>query len=160
MHVRHELLAGDFARRLYFSGWFNERCRRENLLDSLLIGDEASFAMNGEVNTPICTYKGHPPAFNFERSNSRVHLTVWAAVCGNGLIIGPYFFDGNVNGNAYLRMLNEFVFPQLAEHFNNQYWEGFSGSLVGSRRRAPAHRLIAVIEIALSMCLGITTSLG
>ena len=41
---------------------------------------------------------------NFERSNSRVHLTVWAAVCGNGLIIGPYFFDGNVNGNAYLRI--------------------------------------------------------
>ncbi len=39
---------------------------------------------------------------NFEKSNSRVHLTVWAAVCGNGLIIGPYFFHGNVNGNAYL----------------------------------------------------------
>ena len=127
MHVRHELLAGDFARRLHFSGWFNKRCRHENFLDSLLIGDEASFAMNGEVNTQnVCQYapKGHPPAFNFERSNSCVHLTVWAAVCGNGLIIGPYAFDGNGNGNAYLRMLNEFVFPQLAEHFNNQYWEG------------------------------------
>ena len=36
-----------------------------------------------------CQYaaKGHPPAFKFERSDSRVHLTVWAAVCGNGLII-------------------------------------------------------------------------
>ncbi len=51
MHVRHELLAGDFARRLHFSGWFNERCRCENFLDSLLIGDEASFVMNDEVNT-------------------------------------------------------------------------------------------------------------
>jgi hypothetical protein len=51
MHVRHELLAGDFARRLHFSRWFNERCRRENVLDSLVNGDEASFVMNGEVNT-------------------------------------------------------------------------------------------------------------
>ena len=116
-------------------------------MDSLLIGDEASFAINGEVNTQnVRQYapKGHQPAFNFERSNSRVHLTVWAAVCGNGLIIGPYFFDGNVNGNAYLRMLNEFVFPQLAEHLNNQYWEGGFRGLWWAQDGAPAHRLIAV----------------
>ena len=30
---------------------FNERCRHLDVLDSLLIEDEASFAMNGEVNT-------------------------------------------------------------------------------------------------------------
>ena len=79
MHVRQGLLAGDFARRLRFSGWFNERCCRENFLNSLLIGDEASFTMNGEVNTQnVRQYapKGHPPAFNFERSNFRVQLTV------------------------------------------------------------------------------------
>ena len=93
MHVRHEFLAGDFARRLRFSGWLNERCRRENFLNSVLIGDEASFTMNGEVSTQnVRQYapKGLPPAFNFERSNSRVQLTVWAALCGNGVIIGPY----------------------------------------------------------------------
>ena len=50
--------------------------------------------------------------------------SAWAALCGNGVILGPYFFDGNVNGLAYLRMLNEFAFPQLAIHFNNQFWEG------------------------------------
>ena len=117
------MLAGDFTRRLRFSGWFNEPCRRENVLNSLLIGDEASFTMNGEVNTQnVRQYapKGHPPAFNFE-SSSRVQLTVWAALCGNSVIIGPYFFEGNVNGIAYLRMVNEFVFPLLDEQFNNQY---------------------------------------
>ena len=143
----HELLAGDFARRLRFCGWFNERWRRENFLNNLLIGDEASFTMNGEVNTQnIRQYapKGHPPAINFERSNSRVRLTVWAALCGNGVIIGPYFFEGNVNGIVYLRMLNEFVFPQLAGHFNNQYWEGRFRGLWWAQDGAPAHRLIAV----------------
>ena len=79
IHVRHDLLPGNFARRLRFSVWFNERCRRENFLVNLLIGDEASFVMNGEVNTQnVRQYapKGHPPTFNFERSNSREHLTV------------------------------------------------------------------------------------
>ena len=149
MHVRHELLAGDFARRLSFSGWLNERCRRENFLNSVFIGDEASFTMNGEVSTQnVRQYapKGHPPAFNFERSNSRVQLTVWAALCGNGVIIGRYCFKGNVNGIAYLRMLSEFVFPQLAEHFNNQYWEERFRGLWWAQNGAPAHRLIAVID--------------
>ena len=95
--MRHELLAGNLARRLRFSRWFNERCHRENFLNSLLIGDEALFTMKGEVNTQNvrqCAPKGHPPAFNFERSNSRVQLTVRVALCGNSVIIGPYFLKG------------------------------------------------------------------
>jgi hypothetical protein len=41
-------------------------------------------------------------------------------------------------------MLNEFVLPQLAEHFNNQYWEGRFRGLWWAQDGAPAHRLIAV----------------
>jgi hypothetical protein len=69
MHVRHELLAGDFPRRLHFSEWFNQHCRREKILDSFIIGDEAGFSLNGEVKTHnVRQYapKGQPPAFNFE----------------------------------------------------------------------------------------------
>ncbi len=46
--------------------------------------------------------------------------------------------------NAYLRMLNQFVFPQLTEHFNNQYWEGRFRGLWWAQYSTPAHRLIAV----------------
>jgi hypothetical protein len=116
-------------------------------LDSFIIGDEAGFSMNGEVNTHnVSQYapKGQPPAFNFERNDSRAKLTVWAALCGNGLLVGPYFLHGNVNGIAYLRMLNEFVFPQLAVNFNNQYWEGLFRGLWWAQDGAPAHRLIQV----------------
>ena len=116
-------------------------------MDSFIIGDEAGFSMNGEVNTHnIRQYapKGQPPAFNFERNDSRAKLTVWAALGGNGLLVGPYFFDGNVNGIAYLRMLNEFVFPQLAVNFNNQYWEGLFRGLWWAQDGAPAHRVIQV----------------
>ena len=103
--------------------------------------------MNGEVNTQnVRQYapKRHPPTFNFERSNSREHLTVWAAPCGNGMIFGPYFFERNVDGIAYLWMFNEFVFPQLADHFNNQHWERWFRGLWWAQDGAPAHRLIPV----------------
>ena len=147
MHVRHELLPNDLPCRLRYSNWFNERCRNQNFLQSIIIGDEAGFALNGEVNSHnVREYapKGNPPSLNFERTNSRAKLTIWAALCGNGVILGPYFFDGNVNGLAYLRMLNEFAFPQLAVHFNNQFWEGLFQGLWWAQDGAPAHRLIEV----------------
>ena len=149
-HVRHALLATDFPRRLRFSEWFNQRCRDQNFLESLIIGNEAAFLMNGEVNSHnVRQYapKGHPPAFNFERNDFRAKLTVWAALCGNGVIFGPYFFDRNVDGIAYLRMLNEFVFPQLDVHFGNQYWEGLFRGLWWAQDGAPAHRLIQVATL-------------
>ena len=147
MHVRHELLATDLPRRLRFAEWFIQRCRRENFLSSIIIGDEAAFAMDGEVNSHnVRQYspKGHPPVFNFERSNSRAKLTVWAALCGDGVILGPYFFDGNVNGMAYLQLLNKFAFPQLVVHFGNQHWEDMFRGFWWAQDGAPAHRLIEV----------------
>ena len=149
MHVRHELLPNDLPRRLRYSNWFNERCRNQNFLQSTIIGDEAGFALNGEVrvnshNVREYAPKGNPPAFNFERTNSRAKLTIWAALCGNGVILGPYFFDGNVTGLAYLRMLNEFAFPQLAIHYNNQFWEGLFRGLWWAQDGVPFHRLIEV----------------
>lgn len=39
-------------------------------------------------------------------------LTVWIAVLDNQLI-GPYFFDGTVNGENYLRMLRTYLLPEM-----------------------------------------------
>ena len=52
MHVRHELLPNDYLRRLRFSQWFNQKCEEDpHFLDHVVIGDEASFVMDGEVNS-------------------------------------------------------------------------------------------------------------
>ena len=79
MHVRHQLLARDFPRRLQFAQWFIQRCRREQFLPSLIVGYEATFQISGEVNTHnVRQYspKGRPPEFNFERNNSRPKIYV------------------------------------------------------------------------------------
>ena len=117
--MRHELLAGDLARRLRFSGWLDERCRRENFFTSLLIGDEASFTMNGEVNTHNVRQNapnGHPPAFHFERSNSREHLNTMRQRFDYLALLLRRECKRNCSSSHA-----QFVFPQLAEHFSNQY---------------------------------------
>ena len=103
MHIRHFLLQTDFPRRVRFSEWWIRQCQCVCFTANVVIGDEAGFMMNGEVNTHnIRRYapKGDPPEFNFD---SHAKLTVWVGLCGNGVIVGPYFFDGNVNGIAYLK---------------------------------------------------------
>ena len=136
MHVRHELLATDLPRRLRFAEWFIQRCRRKNFLPSIIIEDEAAFAMDGEVNSHNVrqySLKGHLPVFNFERSNSRAKLTVWAALCGNGVILGPYFFDGNGLSSIAKRLR----FSETRCAFWKPALGGYvSGSLVGTRRRS------------------------
>ena len=102
--------------------------------------------MDGKVNTHnVVEYalKGQPPNFNFETNMSREKVTVWLGICGNGDIIGPFFFEGNVNGAAYLRMINEDVVPQLRINFE-QLENGMFRYLWWAQDGAPCHRLIAV----------------
>lgn len=147
MHVRHQLLPQDYARRLQFAQWLINRFNQnEEFLRNFIIGDEAGFAMNGRVNSHnVREYApaGEPPEFNFDVNMSREKLTVWIGLCGNGQLIGPFFFDRNIDGLEYLRMINNNVVPQLQQHFQRQI-DGTFRNLWWVQDGAPAHRLIAV----------------
>ncbi len=147
MHVRHELLANDYQRRTNFSHWFNQQCEEPQFLENLVIGDEATFSMNGVVNTQNVRHyapKGNAPIFNFNKSDSRAKLSVWGAVCGNGVLLGPYFFERNVDGDEYLQMLRQYALPILAVHFQNQYENGVFRNLWWVQDGAPGHRRLDV----------------
>ena len=119
IQVNHQLLPGDFQRRIDFCTWFLER--PEVFLRFLAIGDETAFQMNGIVTTRnVRCYapKHHPPLEHaFSKSMSREKLSVWIGLCGNGELIGPFFFEGNLNGEAYLQMLNDQIDRALAERY-------------------------------------------
>ena len=51
LRVRHQLKPTDFERRGHFSEWLIEKCGNRRFLANFVIGDEAGFAMNGEVNS-------------------------------------------------------------------------------------------------------------
>ena len=102
MQLPHHLKAGDFARRTHFCEWCNEQLRNPRFVFNLVIGDEAGFAMNGKVNTQnVRKYapRGNQPEFTYDVNESREK--VCAGLVGNGALIGPFFFDGNVNQASY-----------------------------------------------------------
>ena len=80
-----------------FCQWLLARPIR--FLEKLLIGDEAAFQLNGEVNTQnVRQYapRGNRLNFVYDRRDSRQKWTVWIGLCGNGLFVGAVFFDGKI----------------------------------------------------------------
>ena len=125
MRVRHQLKPTDFDRRIRFSEWLIEKCRDQRFLANLIIGDEAGFAMNGKVNSQnVCEYAPHGehPEINYAVNESCERCTVWVGLCGNGTLLGPFFFDGYVNSANYMRTLNEELTDKFGNQFNNGHF--------------------------------------
>ena len=71
-------------------------------------------------------------------------MNVWATLCGNGAILGPFFFDANINDETYLAMINNQVVPEMMERFQynlfeDQWW--FQDGAGAHRARAVMDRL-------------------
>lgn len=149
MVIRHKIEDFDYHRRRVFCQWFYDRFQEENFAQKIVIGDEATFSMNGRVNTHnLVRYapKGQPPDFHYDVPHTREKVTVWAALCGNGHILGPHFFDGNVNGERYLNMIDELVIPELNEIFNFNLFvvNRFEQEVWWFQDGAPCHRSLIV----------------
>ena len=110
----HELLPGDYEKRLDF-------CRDELLriaqdpshLQFLLFSDEATFHLDGQVNTQNCRYwNSTNPNWTLERTLQSPKVTVWCGIWREG-VVGPFFFDNNVTGDTYLQMMQDEFLPEL-----------------------------------------------
>ena len=69
------------------------------------------------------------PSFNFDRNSSKEKLNIWAGTCGDGSLLGLFFFEGNIDGGAYLVMINKYyivsalltrALAQAAAHANGK----------------------------------------
>jgi hypothetical protein len=75
-----------------------------------------------------------------------VGINLWNGLCGNGVvIIGPFVFERNVNGQVYLKMINQDAVSQFQLHLERPE-RCLPTPMVGTRRGrcAHAHSLIAV----------------
>ena len=136
----------DYLRLRNLYRWFSNHQRNPRFLANFVIGDELEFCMNGEENSHVrqCAPRGNQPDIHFDRRDERRKVTVWMVICGNGATLGPFFFARNVDGNAYLDLLNHYIIPQPIELFNNQYQDGHFLRLWWAQDGSPAHQLIAV----------------
>lgn len=112
----------------------------ENFFDFVLFTDESTFHNDGFVNRHNFHYYSDVNP-NILRTVDRQHrwsVNVWGGIVGND-VIGPYFFDENLNGQNFLRFLR-FDFQELLENIPLQVRQRMWLQLDG----APAHFHIAV----------------
>ena len=114
----HHLNDDDPDRRVEFAEWFiNSTAMDETFPDAIIWSDEATFKMNGRVNRHNCVFWSHEnPREVMQREVNVPGVSVWAGISSRGLI-GPLFFDGNVNGERYLQLLKTEVEPVIRRLF-------------------------------------------
>lgn len=129
-----ELLDDDYEKRLTFCEWAQERIQQNrDFFNFVLFADEATFHKNGFVNRHnFHYYATDQPHCIRTISQTRWSLNVWGGIIGNH-VIGPYFFDGTVNGQVYLNFLqNELpqLLQQLPAHDRRRMWYLHDGAPV------------------------------
>ena len=123
----------DHQRRLNYCNWLVNRHHRFPL--DIIIGDEACFHMNGQVNIWNTRKYGQDRNaardFVHDISNDMRKVNVWVGLAGDNIILGPIF------------LINQQVVPQLHQRYGRLQ----NGAI---RRKwwfqdgAPAHRSVIV----------------
>lgn len=106
--VLHQALSEtDFDRRLDYCYWLREMCNENpQFLTQVLWTDEATFTSCGRVNLHNKHYwsQTNPHWMREVDHQNRWSINVWCGVLGHR-IIGPFIFNGHLNGESYLNFL-------------------------------------------------------
>jgi len=136
-----QLLASDYERRLNFIAHCMVKLEEDpQFLTNILWTDEAKFHNNGNVNHHNNHYWNHSNPHWINETNKQVRwgVNVWCGIIDEHLI-GPYFFEENLNGNKYLGFLKDDI-PILLENISLQQ----RLNLIWQQDGAPAHNTLAV----------------
>ncbi len=160
---RNALEPGDPNRRLTFSTWLVNR--PAGFIRDIIIGDESTFALNGDVNTHnvrmYAPRNNAPRDFTYDIPNNKQKVLVWAGILGNGDLIGPVFIDGNMNGAKYLEVIDQTIVPHLLR--NGRYHQNQNGSIRHVwffQDGAPCHRAQRVHQRLETLFPGRVVGLG
>jgi hypothetical protein len=92
----------------------------EDFLSRLIFSDESSFHLSGKVNrhnVRIWGLENPHETLQHERDSPKVNVFCALSV---RQVYGPFFFpEKTVNGIMYLRMLQNWLFPQLQDELQN-----------------------------------------
>ncbi|KAJ8936038.1 hypothetical protein NQ318_015444 [Aromia moschata] len=110
------LAEDDFDRRILFCEQMMQMIDDNTLqIENVLFSDESTFTLHGYVNHQNCRYwlrENHHWMRELHTQNPE-KVNVWAGLIGKN-IIGPFFIDGNLNGETYLALLQNNVVPTMA----------------------------------------------
>ena len=104
----------DFDCRVEFCEIMLERFAEDDqLIDKIVWSDESQFRLDGTVNRHNdIVWASNNPHRQVEVPHSQQSVMVWCGLSSQGLI-GPHFFDGSVNSESYLNVLETVVWPAV-----------------------------------------------
>lgn len=146
IQIVHQLSPQDAPNRLTFCREFVRLLNEgANVINNLIMSDEAHFHLSGYVNKQNFRYWcAEQPMQLHEQPLHAEKVTVWCGVATFG-IIGPYFFQENnrtvtVNSERYLQMLETFLTAELRRLGvnNNEIWFQQDGATSHTARRVMA----------------------
>ncbi|PNF32477.1 hypothetical protein B7P43_G03884 [Cryptotermes secundus] len=105
----------DKAARTHFAEDIQEKMEDDGFLERLVFSDEATFHLSGIVNQHNVRIWGtQNPHAQIEHERDSLKINVFYAV-SQQKVYGPFFFtEATVTGNTYQDMLENWLFPQLA----------------------------------------------
>jgi len=138
----HELIPADYDLRMDFASYCIEKMEFDACwLGNILFSDEAHFFLHGKVNSRNGRiWATENPHAAVEHSLHEMKVTVW---CGftSRFIIGPYFFDRQVEGELRTQTVsgtnyNELLVNYLAPRLNEL---GIKNHITFQQDGAPVH---------------------
>ncbi|KAJ8941074.1 hypothetical protein NQ318_003255 [Aromia moschata] len=112
----NELAEDDFDRRILFCEQMMQMVDDNTLqIENVLFADESTFTLHGHVNRQSCRYWSRENTHWMRELHTQnpEKVNVWAGIIGEN-IIGPFFIDGNLNGETNLALLQNNVVPTMA----------------------------------------------
>ncbi|KAJ8960516.1 hypothetical protein NQ318_013800 [Aromia moschata] len=103
----NELAEDDFDRRILFCKQMMQMIDDNTLpIENVLFSEESTLTLHGQVNRQNCRYwwRDNPHWMRELHTQNPEKVNVWAGIIGEN-IIGPFFMDGNLNGETYLALL-------------------------------------------------------
>lgn len=79
------------------------------------------FTLTAFANRNNCRYWSdeNPRVFHEVHTQHPQKVKVWAGIYGSH-IIGPFFIPGNLNGEVYLELLENDIYPALVQVLENE----------------------------------------
>lgn len=115
VYLHQDLNEADFERRVDFCNWGLIKTDQENdFLHRIIWTDEARFCRNGSVNLHNAHYwaQENPHWLRQHKHQVRWSVNVWCGILGDR-IIGPHFFEDNLNGKMYTEEILGVVIDDL-----------------------------------------------
>lgn len=111
----HELEPGDPQRRLDFRNWaLTQIDEDENFARRIIFTDESLFIRHGQKRSRWSFHWAKEnPKVCVQKHTQRVEkLNFWCGIWDDA-IIGPFFIEGNLNGEMYRNLLQNEILPVL-----------------------------------------------